>query len=62
MTNKEYMQYIDKSHKYYAEPKKPDTKEYIVYYSTCTKFRGTQNYITVIKIQNTGLLGGRWVH
>lgn len=47
MTNKEYMQYIDKSHKYYAEPKKPDTKEYIVYYSTCTKFRVRQNKTTL---------------
>lgn len=33
---------IDKFHKYFAESKKPDKKEYIVYvlHTTCMKFRG----------------------
>lgn len=39
MTNNKYMQW-HKSHKYYTEPKKPDKKECIVYYSICMKFKG----------------------
>lgn len=58
MTSKKYMQYIDKSHKE-ARYKRVHS---ILLHLCEVQGKTKQNYITVIKIQNIGLLGGRWVH